>query len=100
MVLCMPELTHRIWVEKVEPCIMFEELRSPYMRYNRMSSERTISEVTTSSAISLVRKNPLYRIIVETQHYMDTMHFDDFEARTSNFLVIMSATCLMRTRMY
>lgn len=86
----MQELTTRTLVRTTDPTIMVDELRSLHMRFNSMLADGMTVEVS-SSAISAARRNLLYRNCVQTQHGLDNMRPEGFEAKPRRF-----PTCLMK----
>lgn len=57
---------------------MFDEFRSLWIRYNRMSPTAMDTHVTAAAMICAVRKNLLYSNYVQTQHVLDDMSVDEY----------------------
>lgn len=83
----LQELTTRALVGKTHPAVMFDKIRSLWMRYNRMSANGINNEAVASVAIGAVYRNSLYRNFIQTQHDLDNITFEDFESRTIRFFL-------------
>lgn len=81
-VICLHELnTHKL-IGKTDPIIMFDEVRTLHIKYNCLATDGVTAEVTMHVAHQVVRKSPLYKAFIESNHELDTMKFDDYGSKT------------------
>jgi len=81
----LQELVNQTLVGKTDPACMFDEVRSLWMRYNRMSSVALEENTVATSAIGAIKRNDLYANFIQTYVDLEDTSLEEFEQRAKHY---------------